>query len=336
MTIRRLAILGALLLAVAPVSSAFAEYVSWDPGGGNAVSLATPHKDYQTTTVKCAVCHSVHNASVSAEPTMSAPTELLLRSSVADACTYCHIVTSIGGIVIYDGNADNYNIDNIYGHNRDAGATCVGCHSVHGSNTMDGIESPYILRKGGYQQSFVDFIAGGDASIIDTLTTDVFMFGVDRWRADVIQRTAFCSKCHPFFTQASEDTITATMTKGHPLKAKYSPWDVTSESANGFVAQGATVPTDQPVAAYGSKGCDWFCHEARWFGAGAGTGPGLKTESYPHYTPSFARFLTAQSMAGGVDPPVGATNPAQDSVCTRCHRWSDTWYPVAGGVGVSY
>lgn len=151
-------------LTFAFAASAFADhspdfYVQWNAAGANAGTDGSPHSGYTVTTVKCAVCHAVHRAAVPGQAGMDAAwggsattpgtaagssTQLLLRSSVAEACNYCHISTAIGGVRIYNGNVSNVGnwVNSGYGH----GNGCTDCHAVHGANTFGGAMSAKILR----------------------------------------------------------------------------------------------------------------------------------------------------------------------------------------------
>ncbi len=87
-----MAIALAVVCVAGPAGTAYAStdstYAAWTAGPPNDTSLGTPHSDFQLTTVKCAVCHAVHKG----EP----GGQLLLRTTVADACTYCHSHTCTG------------------------------------------------------------------------------------------------------------------------------------------------------------------------------------------------------------------------------------------------
>ncbi len=140
-TVSLVAIAGCLIL-FALTGVAFADigtdnYIPYDP------SIGDVHNGYTMTSTKCAVCHSVHEAPVSgytSDPASIPPAgdnpEMLLRTSVADSCTYCHITTNLGGVIVYDGAEDNYVSQNPFGHQIDD-AQCVDCHTVHGAGAID-------------------------------------------------------------------------------------------------------------------------------------------------------------------------------------------------------
>jgi len=71
-------------------------------------------------------------------------TQMLLQSSVAGACDYCHITSSVGGLQIYAG-AVKYRLEagsaeggsdweGGYAHNN----ACTACHAVHGAFSLAG------------------------------------------------------------------------------------------------------------------------------------------------------------------------------------------------------
>jgi predicted CXXCH cytochrome family protein len=208
-------------LSVASVAYASTEstYAAWDAGGANTGSLHTPHRDYSTTTTKCAVCHSVHKAPASGE--------LLLRTTVGDSCTYCHIQSNLGRIVIYGGNLAWYNgPDNDHGH-QSGGVTCVDCHSVHGANAFGGDKSSKILKVWNIQATFIQYMALEDtAAVVNAVNGKVWP---GEWDTGQVQDTAFCSQCHPYYSDKSETTVTASVVqsdgtrlstsfKTHPMK----------------------------------------------------------------------------------------------------------------------
>lgn len=362
---RHLAILTMALLMLTLTTPAFAAYTAWDPGAANGTSLPTPHKDYQVTTVKCAVCHAVHQAPV-ADATGTVPVdwtadsspEMLLRSSVANSCTYCHITTSIGAIQIYGGDPDLYLNDDIFGHQA-PNATCVGCHSVHGANTYDGVLSSKILKRLPIQQTFVDFITNassgtGDPEVIYTINQEWGGYPLPPndwldWDGRYVQQTAFCTGCHPYYSPASEDTVTvssmwngsafstATVSfKTHPMKRNWEEPSTPGTWGYGFVAQGSTLPTSTEVAWMSTDGCRRCHSDEQW----TNQGPGTWDSDFPHRTPGQARFLVSAEAQG-----VGYTNiydPSDDGACLVCHRWEGAWDPnnTSGvptmGVGFTY
>lgn len=141
-----------------------AKYSSWEVDSGTNNVIDSPHAGYTATTVKCNVCHAVHNAAVPGQYIQNQPsgewiladsadTQMLLRSSVAASCNYCHMDTSTGGVRLWNGNSANWGEDPVteaegafdsgYGHGHSG---CTGCHSVHGANTFTGAAAGKILK----------------------------------------------------------------------------------------------------------------------------------------------------------------------------------------------
>ncbi len=361
---KKMTLLVVLVVAfMAIAASAYAigpAYLTWTAGGANA-GTGGPHQNYQLNTEKCAVCHSVHAAAVSnaaagvfgPDAIGAAETQLLLRSSVADACTYCHITSTVAGLQIYNGVATNYQNDDVYGHNGSTSAECADCHAVHGADTFGGFIAGKILKK---NQGLVGNVANQVQSEANTTLSglvtspagDVFnATAVTSGNVGDIQVTAFCTRCHKTFSDASETTITAAgyfmqwngMTsfgsrdyKNHPLKG----------ADASFSASGANY-TGQ-VAWAGSETCR-SCHAAgstRRSTSYGGPG-GLVEWSFPHHTPGNANFLVSgTSLADaniGIDntavtKPAGSnvvSDAAVDGVCLRCHKQNATT-----GVGVDF
>jgi hypothetical protein len=161
----------AIVLTFAFCAVAFADhapsfYIGWNRLAPD--NSTGPHMDYTQFSSKCEVCHGVHRAPVEgttwgggstgsvgfgtpAKPTWAAPaganTQMLLRSSVADACRYCHIDTATGGVRLYNGLYANFSGGNPwasagYAHNT----ACTNCHAVHGARTFKGAIGAKILR----------------------------------------------------------------------------------------------------------------------------------------------------------------------------------------------
>lgn len=337
-------------------------YITWNSGGNNA-GTGGPHQNYQLTTEKCAVCHSVHAAAVSNAaagdfgPLATGPgeTQMLLRSSVADSCTYCHITTNVSGLQIYNGVASNYTVGDQYGHNGSTSAECVDCHAVHGADTFKGYIAGKILKA---NKNTVGNVSGGvqieAAAALNSLVSSGTVFTAPASSDGDYQVTAFCTRCHKTFSDASETTITAggyfkewdggttfnpRSFKNHPLKS--------AEAS--FSAAGASF-TDT-VAWADAKTCR-SCHAAgdtRVSTAYGGAG-GLVSWSFPHWTNQNASFLVAGwgvndaniglgATGSNVGKPSGShvvTDSAEDGVCLRCHTNGSASGNATAGVGVNF
>ena len=296
-------------------------YFGWDPGGANLGTLGTPHKDYRTTTQKCQVCHAVHDAKPDGE--------MLLPTTVANACVYCHITTSIGGIIVYGGDPANYLSEDDFGHQYagGAGVACADCHSVHGSNTIGGDQGleTKILRAGGYQSEFVSHISTGGASDI----TDGWLpgnqdWGVGGWDENDVQLTAFCTRCHQNFAYTSTQTVAATGFRTHPMRLEYDPDDTWPPIAPDIIGKGIEVST------HSTRGCSFGCHDVS-----STSGVGVNVRSFPHHVPGADKMLDAQrtmTSHGHTD----AVESESDDVCLVCHWVSWESGEVSQGVGVDY
>ena len=363
-TMKKMTLLVVLVVAfMAMATAAYAispAYVTWDAAGVNAGTNG-PHQNYQLTTEKCAVCHSVHAAAASnaaagvfgADATGANETQLLLRTSAADACTYCHITSTVAGLQIYGGVASQYTVGDVYGHNGSASAACTSCHSVHGADTFGGYIAGKILRAGGnVVGSASGQVQSEAAATLNTALAPSTVFNAAGAGNGDMQVTAFCTRCHKTFSDASEQTITASgyfkayngavtfgaqSYKNHPLKAADAV----------FSANGATFTGTAAFA--GSETCR-SCHAAgstRRSTSYGGPG-GLVAWSFPHYTPGNADFLVAG--AGTADPnigidntsltkPAGSTavsNPSEDGVCLRCHTNASAIGNATAGVHTTF
>jgi len=324
------AVLLGTVIALAFTAPAFADatsdYASWtEPFGTD-----TPHSGYATTTTKCSVCHAVHKG--------TAGGEVLLRTTVADACTYCHITTNIGVIVLYDGDLDRYETDYKTNHSAAGGASCGGCHSVHGADIYLGDMSRKILRRLPIQPSLVELLTGDpDAALLVYESDFPYTDGggsvmlappheYEIWGSPKeIQQTAFCTGCHPYYTRASEDAITtdrmivdgqiSTDTRtftSHPMK-RY--WDYLPDGTEviDFQAAGSTLPPGSQVAYMSTNGC-YRCHGENYY---IDLGAGTHTSSYPHDTPLRERFLISSDEDGNwLDE---TPDSRQDGTCFHCH-----------------
>lgn len=285
-------------------------FTEWDPTDANA-AVATPHKGYATNTTKCAVCHAVHTA--------PAGGELLLRTTVASACEFCHVLTAIGGVTIYDGSAAAYyDVENDFGHNRTSKSSCTGCHSVHGANTLAGANSEKILR---------DWAHDGSASSYSTAALDAWPDPASLVNDDA-QITAWCTGCHKYYVATYETTLSFTVFDHHDTY----DWTwatgkshIMTDTAGGYgntVADAAVQGTD--VAFAPSSYCT-SCHDA----GETDHGVGVVRNSFPHYTPDYYRFMSVgDSAASAASPNVSGT---VDGLCLKCHRAD-----ASTGVGIDF
>ncbi|MBN2247769.1 MAG: hypothetical protein JW733_03635 [Coriobacteriia bacterium] len=321
-------------------------YVTWDDASAHLDgTAATPHIGYTAATEKCAVCHSVHNAPVGgttytagvgdpANWTASGSTEMLLRSSVANACVYCHIDTAVGGTQLYDGTAALWTgptgLDENAAHNRNS-ANCVNCHAVHGANTYLAEASTKILKFQPAANRMIQDEVLGATGLYATAAdakADTGALGKD------YQVTAFCTQCHANFSNSSEMVLNAdgsqtpytdstyldgdatvnTQYKSHPMKS----------AETTFVASGATYSGQ--VAWAGSSTCR-SCHDA----GATDEGVGVTDSNFPHYTVGAYAFVNVAANSGDTAAPSGLDH-GSDGMCLKCHVNADG----TAGVGTTF
>lgn len=302
-------VLGAILIALAFAAPALAAigsgYVTWGDGWakaeqGNVDSSSSPHGGYATNTVKCAVCHAVHNAATTGAQGETA--EVLLNSSVAEACTYCHVDTDTGVKQVYSGVRANYvGADTPYGHNSfgspEMGTKCTYCHQVHRASeamTLNDDLSRKILSGPQVQEYPVSYDERYDFAPYN---------GQDYEDA----LTEWCTKCHRgdeygYYSPYYND-------KAHVM--------VDMDTVNGY-QNDLTSAYGKDVAWASSKYCS-SCHTK-----------GYGTSDWPHYTTSKRFLIQAGDNSAPSSDINGATSTHIDGVCLRCHRSGDE------GVGTTY
>lgn len=289
----------AAIVAVAVIAPAYASV-----GGGGYLTwtslTGSPHGGYTTATNKCAVCHAVHNAST------ALGSELLLRSSVADACNYCHVGGAGGYTQVYGGVAANYSGEdfttahNFYAAGDDApGVECANCHQVHAAaNLMT--PNAYLTTK-----LLTEPLAADDTDY-DTLagqpqSGDTSDTALTKW----------CTKCHGV---------------GLMTYSYYNGVDVPGGGTDSFSNMASHVMT---IAAASYTSPSGFTGKIAWADStqcASCHAFGYTTSAWPHYTQGAARFLPiGASVASGT--ATGATESGDDGVCLRCH--------VSGTDGVS-
>lgn len=330
-------------------------YAAWDEAYNNGVLGTTntsPHSAYAVATDKCAVCHAVHNAATDGtawtgtDPwTAGTNTQMLLRSSVANACNYCHIETAIGGKQIYNGVVAYYDQQSVasftenVAHNTNS-AKCTNCHAVHGANTFLGVATPKILKlpmSGGVYEplKFQDEIIVGytEGGVTSGALYASFAAGINDTVSKDNQVTLYCTQCHQNWSVASEQEINldgdyvygdAAYVDGNPIANKQYKTHPMKAAETVFSAAGATFAGQ--VAWVNSTTCR-SCHDAGVTDAA----PGLVPSSFPHYTPGAYNFVNVAATAGVATAPSGI-NLATDGMCLKCHVAAGG----AAGAGVTY
>jgi len=325
-------------------------YITWATASANLDgTAATPHSGYTVNTEKCAVCHSVHNAAVAGTAwTGTDPwtartgeeTQMLLRSSVANACIYCHITTNIGGTQLYNANevlwtnpASISTFEENVAHNRNS-ANCVNCHAVHGANTFQGLAASKILKVPADTTKIQDEVLGASADItlVGGLYPNLATAVADTTVGKDYQVTVFCTQCHQNFSRSSETTLNAdgdyvygdgTYVDGDAtanLQYKSHPMKAAGGEATAFAAAGATYTTGA-VAWKASTTCR-SCHDAGLTDEGVV----VTANNFPHYTAGAFNFVNVAANAAATAAPSGHDN-GSDGMCLKCH--------VQDGVGTA-
>ena len=236
--------------------------VSFDINNGLwALGTATPHSGYSQSTAKCSVCHAVHRAPTAgtsafatkgevgvgfgrdtvtntiintgtattssrytADPwTAEASTQMLLRSTTARACIYCHVIETPSG-KMYGGQSSlaPYASEGASGWGEFYAHTtgCTSCHAVHGANTFKGagVDAKILKWRGVKNLGTIPLVVqpqvyGGNPAlytsqanmIAGSLSPSATAAGVTPLQAAV---TAQCSICHASYA-VGEETINA-------------------------------------------------------------------------------------------------------------------------------
>ena len=283
-------------------------YATWDATGANAAG-PTPHGGYETATTKCAVCHRVHWASESGE--------LLLRGRAEASCEYCHVLTNIGVVVLYNGDASQYYaIHDDYSHNRTSRSSCTQCHSVHGATTLAGSNSSKILW---------DWTSSGRSAYA---TEALAAWPDPRNLADHdSQITAFCTGCHAYYVRSYNQTITA-QGFDHENAYDWTFYDqkshIMTDLAGGYANPAADASVQgKPVAFADSRYCR-SCHDA----GNTSQGAGVHDDSFPHHVTGYWKFMkSSESLASAAT----TSTTHSDGLCLKCHRLDATT-----GVGLTF
>lgn len=319
----------------------------------------SPHGNYATTTVKCAVCHSVHAAAPSGDT--------LLRVTAAEACAYCHVETALTGKVIYGGD-----IAIATGSGQDhhtIGSNCDECHTgVHGVGSISNVDAfvGLLLKEFDSTNAYgtrtlnpATNVAALPATVsagwtVAQLTDSVVAAGERQGAIGM-----FCVGCHSGSYQNVTPSGAGNFYYGNYagdgfMAATWQPGKTghrVMATANANWNVGNSVSTSTKVTgqvAFANADVCIDCHDAdNGFGA----------YGFPHFTPGAARFLNTASYAGSLDetragvsvsadPATvlepnwagGTTGDAavakfslRDGVCLKCHRGA-----VNTGVGFDY
>jgi len=247
---------------------------AWDvefdiDNGAWGSSSALIHGNYSQSSAKCGACHAVHRAPTGGTSsiatteyagtgvtssryaasawTAQASTELLLKSTANNACSYCHI--SSGPTKMYGGDAtlalfgDTENSWNeFYGHTTG----CTSCHAVHGANTFQGLDTAKLVLKyqGVKKLGNIPLVVQPEvysnsplySSLASMVAGDVkaaaLAAGVTAKEAAI---SAQCSICHANYSPASNQVINPTYT--NPNLFQPGSWATANGATTAIVAE---------------------------------------------------------------------------------------------------
>lgn len=312
------------ILRLGSFNSAHDGYLSWDYAVATdpVNNVGSPHGGYTASTNKCAVCHSVHQAT----PGGSVLTAYGPYATYAAGCVACHGDTSTFTDVRMTANADGY----ISPH-----GTCTRCHTLnpHGAEG-----SQYAVLAGKLLNTVGDgYIAADLAANENNLDAGMFD-GTGDAEAGLILGTGYlCSACHmqafavndPGYDPAGGRNLT-----GHRVLANATDtWDNS--------LYGASMTATSTVAFADAYGCD-SCHSAQDINGDSAFPHGYvdatgavspKTVAGSSYI-----WLTTAANAGEALQLLETTEPdspillSKDGLCLKCHRSASD----AAGVGISY
>jgi mono/diheme cytochrome c family protein len=325
---------------------------------------STPHGGYTTSTIKCAVCHSVHSASTNAydsdgDTVNDQTPDTLLKMAAEDACAFCHVTNPVqakhvygGSLAIWGGDGDDHH-----------GGDCSRCHAgPHAANVEDADYAElYLLKdispdRASYTSltGMINSTAYGSGVATATYTDDTLSGDAEKWATVGL----FCAGCHSGSYQNAVGNNTndaAGVLTGHRVMASARTTYTAPTPTNGLSETTSTVSYDGiGAAAYAPATNCVSCHDAdNGFGEGYG---------FPHFAPGAARFLNSAAHAGDAGAPVGVSATAddgtfgvvagavetsvttedvaqyslKDGVCLKCHRDGTAGNAASDGVGIDF
>ena len=153
----------------------------------------SPHGGYQVASKKCGVCHAVHHAG---DDGAGGGSQALLRSSRADACTYCHISPGVSSKIVYGGVQGNYDSADLGNAHNDPVIQCsgiFGCHQVHAAAslmTSNAALTAAIIQKAPLESDY-DVEAGPPGAL------DAKDLAITKW----------CTRCHQYWPGTGLDAV---------------------------------------------------------------------------------------------------------------------------------
>lgn len=236
------------LAGMAAATEGDSSYTTWSGPG-------SPHGGYDVGTKKCSVCHAVHRAGAAGDGVGS---EVLLRSTVADACSYCHITPGVSTKIVYGGQTANYSGADFNNAHNAFGAPsvqCITCHQVHAAQdlmTDNASLTASILTtaEAGYDED------SDPANVGQPLASDSFDVALTKW----------CTRCHlyvPGFFTDSHVLTTASASFAF-ANSNYCHSCHASNTLGGVVTTGSAFP-------HYTDGARFLISSITSAGAGVGT-----------------------------------------------------------------
>jgi len=309
------------------------KYLDWDAAATFPGNTGTsPHGGYTASTNKCAVCHSVHTATVGGKVLTD---KTVPFTSYANGCVYCHAVGNTFTNVVMTANADGY----ISPH-----GTCGRCHALnpHGVGTSD---YPVLASK--LINKVADTWIGQDlAANANGLTAAMFSGAgtAQETATGVILGTGYlCGNCHSqafAVNVGGTDPVGGGTYSGHRVTAMN-----TTDWANVTYGVGAySMAANGPIAYKDAFGCQ-KCHDAKdssggsafphgYVDAAGALSPKTVAGSSYIWLTTGADALATTTLLAGEEPETGAGNAnllTEDGLCLKCHRSG-----TGSGVGLTF
>lgn len=292
--------------AVAFAAEGDAVYEAPTPG-------VSPHGGYTDATNKCAVCHSVHHAADDGGE------EMLLRSSVANACIYCHVSANFAIKTVYsetptlysNGGADNRDSHDTSGFG--GSFKCGSCHAVHGAG-MEGVAgTDYTAAKilkaptGAFTYDQTDnAVVFGGADLITDAPASLNLAAM----TDAQEVNAWCTRCHKYWnTSYNQDT--------HVMKAPGTNAEALAHYGTATSPASATSELCRSCHNGGYTDVDWAA--GTWTGKDA-TGASVNLTAAYAGENNWPHNVAGDRLIGGVSDG-GAS---LDEACLNCHAGVST------------
>jgi hypothetical protein len=309
-------------------------YVSWSTAmsiaSGNAEQAFGPHANYATSTVKCAVCHSVHGAPDGSQLLTKVTSNA--GTNAGQVCAYCHGYGATAGAHIVA-------INQAPTANSPHSSICYDtCHAgVHGLKVSAySVLSTKLLRNGADTKIAAAILDSGTGL---TAATFAATPGVALTPTQVSMATGYvCGQpgCHTqsAFAVAARGDHMKVESRSGVIGGPLSGHPVVAPARTAFVTPAGFSGTTVQVAFKATNGCD-TCHDM----ADAATTDGT---AFPHNRGASNLWMTKAANASGVGSTIvqntdvintgdaGTTigladnyTTVQDGVCLKCHVSAD-------------